>query len=348
MTNPGHNEPEKSAEDGAKHIPDKKNTLTVAKAVEETGFLLDRTLKNAPPPVSEMTSHLAMARGKGIRTVLLLNCAADADGLVSDEAVGAAAAIELFHLATLVHDDIIDDADLRRGIPTVHNKFGKRDAVICGDYLLCLAMYVMTPSFSGESISKNAQLVPDFTRALGRTCLGELNQHKNNRNLDLSVLQYLRIIRGKTSALFYVSAYAGAVIGGSTRKEAAAIAGIGRYLGMIFQIVDDLKDYEFSKELAQKPVNSDISEGVVTLPLIFAMRSSPELKTLAVEAFDSLDAAKRLKQNVADRKGLDASRKLATRYFDKAVKLVDKLDNSRKREALMVLLNKALGASTAF
>lgn len=325
-----------------------KNTLTVSEAMARTSELTDKVLKNAPVIVRGMTAHLSNARGKGVRTLLLLTCSADSEGLAPDIAVNCAAAIELFHLATLVHDDIIDDAALRRGIPTLHNKYGYKEAVICGDYLLCLAMSMLSPVIRSRCFEQNSKLFPVFASSLGRTCLGELDEYRNNRNLDLGVIRYLKIISGKTASLFYVSAYAGALAGNLSPREVKLLSRFGRVLGMIFQITDDCKDYEFSEEKAQKPVCNDIIEGVVTLPLIFAMRKEVGLAALAREAFDTAEAARTLHKKVEAAGGLEDSRLLAQKYCRKALKLLDKLESAQKRETLRELLQKAFNAAVSF
>lgn len=327
---------------------DKKDTYTIREAAEQTAGLVDKSLKGAPELVREMTTHLSGARGKGVRTLLLFACSADDEGLVRGDAVTAAAAVELFHLATLVHDDIVDDADLRRGIPAIHKKFGYKEAVLCGDYLLCLAMSALTPMMESGYQNENAGLPAAFAKALAGICLGELDEHRNNRNLNLGIRRYLKIISGKTASLFYVSAYAGAILGNRNQTETKLLSRFGRNLGMVFQIVDDCKDYEFSEEKAQKPVCNDVSEGVVTLPLILSLQKEPELAKLALEAFDADSAAGLLHQKVIAAGGVEASRKLAEKYFRKSIKLLEKLESKQKREALTEILQKALGASVSF
>ncbi len=335
--------------DVSQNLPEsKKNTLNVRDAMLKMGELLDKTLKGTPPVVKNMTEHLSKAKGKGARALLLLTCSADENGLVPDAAVNAAAAIELFHLATLVHDDIIDDAGLRRGIETVHSKFGHKDAVICGDYLLCLAMSTLTPLLEESYVENNLNLFKSFSQALAGTCIGEIKEHNNNRNVNLSVLEYFRIISGKTASLFYISAFAGGIIGRCEPKEAKVLAKFGRNLGMIFQIVDDIKDYEFSEEKALKPVNNDILEGVLTLPLLLAMRKEPSLINFVQEAFDSVVSASQLYKKVTESGGLEEAKTLTQKYYSKTLKLLEKLKSSHKREELSEILKKALGAAEAF
>jgi heptaprenyl diphosphate synthase len=319
--------------------------LSVHEAQQQAADVVRQALMSAPNPVCEITSHLAGAQGKGIRTLLLLYISMDSDGLVHCDAVKAAAAVELFHLATLVHDDVIDNAPLRRGIPTVQHKFGRKHAVICGDYLLCLAASLAVPLHT--DYQEHTGLLSVFTSALSRICMGELRQLHNNRNIELGIPGYLRIIGGKTAALFYVAAFSGAIIARYNRDEAMRLARFGRYFGMVFQIVDDCKDYEISEDEALKTVGKDICEGVVTLPLIYAFRSSPQLRDLAKGAFDDAVLAKQLAKAVCDVKGTQKSRDLAVRYANKA-RLLLKAFPDNKARSLLELLSKSIGVAGIF
>ena len=316
--------------------------LSLSESQRQSSELVKEALMGAPNPICEITNHLAGARGKGIRTLLLLYTAMDCDGLVHSDAVKAAAAIELFHMATLVHDDVIDNAPLRRGIPTVQHKFGRKHAVICGDYLLCLAASLAAPLHA--HYQEHAGLLPSFTSAISHTCMGELRQLCNNRNIELGIPGYLRIIMDKTAALFYVAAFTGALIARYSRDEVMRLARFGRYFGMAFQIVDDCRDYEVSEDEALKTVGKDISEGVITLPLIYAFRDSPQLRGLAKEAFDDAVMAKRLVKAVCDAEGTRKSRDLAARYAGKA-RLLLRAFPANKTSSLFELLNKSIGAS---
>lgn len=314
--------------------------ITVEDAQAQTGKRLAQVLTQAPAPVLEMTTHLAAAGGKGVRTRLLMYAAMGEDGLVPQAAVEAAAAIELLHLASLVHDDVIDDAALRRGIPTVQNKFGKKQAVICGDFLLCLAASLVVPLRPQQE--QPANLLEEFVTALTQICLGELVQFRNNRNLKLEVPGYLRIVAGKTAALFYVSALAGALLAGYPKQEALALGRFGRYLGIVFQIIDDCKDYDCSEDQTLKTVGKDIAEGVITLPLIYALQKSPDLHTLATQAFDDAHSAQKLVQSVRHAKGTDQARALAARYAQKASRLLTPLA-AEKVAKLQGLLTMSMG-----
>ncbi|NLC19341.1 MAG: polyprenyl synthetase family protein [Clostridiales bacterium] len=313
---------------------EKIEPIKTDEALELVKAELVRTLSKAPLIIREYTRHLAASFGKLIRASSVLTCAEDKDGLVSADAIKIAAAIEILHLATLVHDDIIDNAGLRRGDVTLQKKYGKRTAVICGDYLLSVALR-MAAGVKNRKDYIDLEL-PDY---VGRICLGELNQHINNNNLNLTVYQYLKIISGKTAALFEASFYAGALFSKSPDSEMNKYRQLGFYIGMIFQLTDDCIDFENTVETANKPVQSDYEQGVITLPLIHAFANIEELKEKAAKS-----TLEREEINEAVRKtdGIGFTKMVVRKYYNKSLKLIEKLDASQtKKDKLIYILNKA-------
>lgn len=295
---------------------------------------VDKVLSASPRIIRDYTSHLAKTVGKYIRGVSLLTCAISNDGFIHRDAVRFAAAIELIHLATLVHDDVIDNAELRRGELSLQKKYGKRTAVICGDYLLCAALML-----AGQAADKEEYLKIDMPKHLARVVLGELDQHVNNANFDLSIRHYLKIISGKTAALFEASFYAGAILSETDEAVIRRYAKLGRYIGMIFQLTDDCMDFETTETVAKKPVQSDFEQNVITLPLIHAFRSLGGLKDKA-----RAGALTRSEINEAVRRagGLLYTRTLAKKYYEKAVRLLDELQLTEgKRERLAAILDNS-------
>ncbi len=297
---------------------------------------IDRALTNAPLIIRKYTEHLKLSRGKFIRTIALLSCAENKDAFIHPNAVKFAAAIEILHLATLVHDDVIDNAELRRGAPTLQKKFGKKTAVICGDYLLCTALKMASSISDKEEYLELS--IPDY---MGRVCLGELNQHINNDNLDLSAYEYFKIISGKTAALFEASFYAGALTAKGRKADLNRYKRLGWMMGMIFQLADDCIDFEKDEETAKKPVQSDYEQGVITLPLIHALGKLREFKEKAKDGGIS-----RIELNDAVQKtgGLIFTRMISKRYYNKSLRLIEELDApERKKNRLRAILDKASG-----
>jgi heptaprenyl diphosphate synthase len=310
--------------------------LTYEEAYELVKEEIQKALTRSPRIINEYLTHLSASQGKMIRAVSVLICAGDGEGKIAPGAVHAAAAIEIVHLASLVHDDIIDNADLRRGQETLQKKYGKRTAVICGDYLLSLALKMLAAVPDRKEYTDID--LPDY---ISRLCLGELLQHINNKNLNLTVFEYIRIISGKTAALFEASFFAGAVLGGSAAEDIKKYKKIGNYTGLIFQLRDDCLDFDKTIEEAKKPVQSDYEQGVVTLPLIRALEKRPDFRKKA-EAGEIIRAD--INRAVEEAGGLDYTKEMIERYYKKAKRYIDKLDvTEEKREKVAAIVEKAAG-----
>ena len=320
-------------------IKNRKTGENISMFLYEEAFLqvkkeIEKALVTSPLMIKEYLSHLTYSQGKYIRAVSVLTAAQNSDRMVPQDAVKAAAAIEIIHLASLVHDDIIDDADLRRGNITIQKKFGKRTAVICGDYLLALSLRLLSSVTDQEEYHKVQ--FPDY---IGRLCLGELNQHINNNNMGLSIYAYLKIISGKTAALFEAAFLAGALTGGRSEEEMESYKKIGHCVGMIFQLMDDCLDFDTEVDEAKKPVQTDYENGVITLPLIHALQQDASFKTQADRGELSRNEINNAVQK-AD--GLGFTKIIITRYYTKAMKHIEllRLDEIRKGD-LVGILNKA-------
>ena len=310
------------------------NQLRFDAALELTTEQMDRVLLRAPFLIRNYTKHLTASKGKQIRAMAVLACAMDQEGKIHPDAVRFAAAIELLHLATLVHDDVIDNADLRRGQETLQKKFGRKTAVICGDYLFSAALRL-----AQDVPDKNKYLSLDMPDYIGRICLGELTQHLNNGNLDLTTHGYLRIIAGKTAALFEASFHAGAILASDSDREHRLYRRLGHNIGMIFQLTDDCMDFEATVEEAQKPVQSDFEQNVITLPLIHTLRHRSTVKD---KARDGDMTRGELDRAVKESGGLDFTRMIAGRYYARSNAILSQLEmTDEKRELLTRLLDKS-------
>jgi heptaprenyl diphosphate synthase len=307
-------------------IPEKVDINSAHKHCAE---LVHDLFSKAPSAIRPITTHILSAPGKGVRTTLLFLSAMDADGLVPKEVIQAATAVEILHLATLVHDDVIDEAETRRGIQSIHSKFSKKEAILCGDYLFCLAFATISGIYEHY-----VKFTSKFTGAISKICLGELKQYSNNYNSKLSFFEYIKIIHGKTAALFHISAYGGALIGGMPENEIKALGKFGTYFGMIFQIVDDCKDYTLSESEALKPTKSDIASGIVNLPLLMTFIKEPLLRRTPFTA-ELINDVQRL-GGVADAFGI------AEKYEKKARSVLNTLENKGKATALKNLMEQVL------
>jgi geranylgeranyl pyrophosphate synthase len=310
--------------------------LEYDEALRLTEQEIQKCLKTAPPLMKRQTSHLARATGKGIRARALLACSIGSDGLVRHDAVNAAAAVELLHLATLIHDDIIDDAEMRRGIDALHVKFGKKTAVLCGDYLFCLA-FDLAASISPRETDRDKldSVLPSY---LTEICLGEIREFSSTGNLDLTEREYFKIISGKTAALFQATFHAGFLLSDEPREARDIYIETGRQLGILFQLTDDCIDFTSSQKKAKKPVLTDCSRGVVTLPLIYALRAD---KTLRGKIENGL-SEQELKAAVIAAGGIEYTQSKIKDCRSKAKKLISSLSPESKKTRLELLLDKAV------
>lgn len=309
-------------------------SMSFGTALEKTKEEIDHILLSAPLIVRTYTSHLTQSHGKFARARAVLACAMDNEGCIREDAVTFAAAIEVLHLATLVHDDIMDDAGLRRGVETLQKKFGKRIAVICGDYLLTAAIKELQQI---AGVDKYKQM--NATKYVEQICMGELRQSVNNRNFGLSVFRYLSIINGKTAALFEASYFAGALVCEDDEEKLRLYRQLGRYTGVIFQLTDDCIDFEIDEKTALKNVQSDYDEGVVTLPMIHTFHQKPELRSRAEEGTLT---AEELHEEVKKSGGVTFTHQTAKRYYKKALAALEELHLMPEKEAILrELLDKS-------
>lgn len=229
---------------------------------------LGRHVAGLDPYVRPTAEHVLKAGGKRLRPLLTI-LSARALGYSGGEGIyPLACSLELLHSATLIHDDILDGATLRRGKPAAHTVFGQAHAILAGDALLALAN-IMVASYG------KAELTACLSEAILRTATGEIKEIAHVRDVELTTEGYLDIITGKTACLIQSACQAGALLAGASEADANAVAGYGMNLGVAFQLVDDALDYTSPKEVSGKPKGSDIREGKLTLPLVFYLESLP-------------------------------------------------------------------------
>jgi octaprenyl-diphosphate synthase len=224
---------------------------------------LARQSAGAFEPVAEITGYLLGGGGKRLRPALLLLCNAYT-GQRSPGAIKLAAVVELLHSATLIHDDVIDSADTRRGRPSANSRFGNHRSVLAGDWL-----YMQ--SFQMALEERNFRILDILIDLTQKMVEGELIQLAKIGRIDVTEEDALKLATYKTACLFSGCARLGAVLGGFSGEQEEALADYGRYAGLAFQLVDDLLDFTASAAQLGKPVLSDLKEGKVTLPLIYAM-----------------------------------------------------------------------------
>jgi geranylgeranyl pyrophosphate synthase len=241
------------------------------------------------------------AGGKRLRPLLVLLAAGPPDDDAPD-VVRCAVSVELVHSATLVHDDVLDAADLRRGLPTVWAAAGRDMAIAVGDLLFSRA-------FAELALTGSLAAVRTLSRASSALAEGELLQREDAWNADVSVERYLRRCELKTAALFEASCELGAQHGAHGTEH--GLRAFGRRIGLAFQLLDDVLDVSGPPERTGKPRGTDLLDGTVTLPLIIARERDPELRTLDVRGIEGPEAAAEVCDRIAATGALEESRRRA-------------------------------------
>jgi len=319
-------------------FPDIKDFLS------ETEALILSILENNTFPLREEVGRLVESGGKMLRPALVY--VGGEFGLNPDRKkwskkqekrlVHIAAAIELLHTATLIHDDILDRASHRRGIPTLHQTLGTTNAILAGDWLLSrcyriIAQYVH-PS--------RAVLLAEFVSAI---CKAEINQDLTKYTFALSRRRYLQTIAGKTAALFALALHIGAAETGCSAFTTQALRRTGYNLGMAFQIIDDILDYESSLEELKKPVGNDIREGLCTLPLIYALEEKGEkIRPLLSDIRAHPDSVGSVLNLVHETDAVKRARKDAEHYTRLAHAEISRMPEGKPRRDLELIVNSLL------
>lgn len=239
--------------------------------------LIRANLNSEVPMVEEIAAYLIEAGGKRLRPLLVLLCA-KACGYQGSDHVKLAAVIEFLHTAMLLHDDVVDESDLRRGRETVNAAWGNAPSVLVGDFLHSRAFEMMVDI-------GNIRVMEILSKATNVIAEGEVQQLSFIRNPATTEVEYMEIISRKTAMLFQAAAHAGAVLAGANEKTEHALRDYGLHLGIAFQMVDDQLDYLGTPEELGKNIGDDLAEGKVTLPLIVAMRNGqPDQKAFVEDA----------------------------------------------------------------
>ena len=309
-------------------------------AMREVDAVIRQRLASRVALIDQISSYIINAGGKRIRPRLVL-LFAEAFGCHGPERLELAAIVEFIHTATLLHDDVVDESALRRGRATANATFGNAASVLVGDFLYSRAFQMMV------SIDRMRvlEVLADATNVIAE---GEVLQLMNMHDPDLSVDDYLRVIRFKTAKLFEASARLGAVLGEAETEAEESCAEYGRCLGTAFQLVDDLLDYEGDTAELGKNVGDDLREGKPTLPLLLAMERATSAERALIRRAIEEGEQQRLPEILAvvRRTGaLEATRAAAREEADKAQARARLLPPSRAREALIELCVRSVHRS---
>jgi octaprenyl-diphosphate synthase len=303
--------------------------------------LINSRLSSGVPLVGQVAEHIIMAGGKRLRPVLLL-LMAGALGYKGTDHHKLAAVIEFIHTATLLHDDVVDDSNLRRGRPTANAMFGNPASVLVGDFLYSRAFQMMVEC-------QNLRILDIVAEATNVIAEGEVMQLMNMHDASLDVDAYLRVIRSKTAKLFEASTRLPAVLTQSSAAVETACAQYGQALGTAFQVIDDVLDYDGDAALMGKNLGDDLREGKATLPLIVAMqRGNPAQCALVKHAIEQGDVAALadIVHIVRETGAMQATREAASAEAQLALNALRVLPDSLYKEALSDVASQLLDRQT--
>ena len=290
--------------------------------------------------IRQVAEYIVGGGGKRLRPLLLL-LSAGAFGARGRHCHELAAVVEFIHTATLLHDDVVDESDLRRGRSTANSLFGNSAAVLVGDFVYSRAFQMMV----GVNDMRVLQVLADATNVIAE---GEVMQLMNCRNPDVKENEYLGVIRCKTAKLFEAATRLGAILGGAPRDQEDAVADYGMRLGTAFQLIDDVLDYSGEQAVIGKNLGDDLAEGKPTLPLIYAIRHGTAEQAQRVRhaiEHGGRDELAVVIETIRSTGALDYAREQARQESRVAGEALARLPHSRQREYLLELASFAVTRS---
>ncbi len=291
--------------------------------------------------LTELASHLIVAGGKRLRPVLAVAAAQIFGEPASHDVVRGGVACELVHLGSLYHDDVMDEADTRRGVETVNAKWGNLQAILAGDFLLARASEI--------AASLGTEVAGLLARTIGWLCEGQIEELRHTYDRSRTEASYFASIHGKTASLYGTACRIGGIVAGHDRSVIDALTEYGNAYGTVFQIVDDVLDLTAAPEQLGKPTGHDIVEGVYTLPVLRTMAlgnaDAAELTDLLGSPLDDL-AKQRALSIVRRHEGVESAISTARGYVDIAEQCCDDLPDSAATDALRAAPRALLHSAT--
>ena len=295
--------------------------LNINKEIKKIEKALKQTIKSDNAVLEEASHHLLSSGGKRVRPSFVILSSEYGISPRNEDTYKIAVSLELIHMATLVHDDVIDRSDKRRGRLTISKKWDQDTAILTSNYLLALAL-------NNISSIEDKRIHMILSHAIVDVCRGELFQFQDQFNTEQTITNYLRRINRKTALLIQLATELGALSAHADLKTANKLKRIGHYIGMSFQIVDDILDFTSTEKQLGKPVGSDLMNGHITLPVLLEMRENPEFKA-KVDALnpnspkeDFVYCVDYIRQS----SNIDAAKQISRQYLQKAIRLLDELE----------------------
>ena len=322
-------------------MSDLKNRILsmISEELEEIEHALKQNLNPYLDLVSEVASHILFSGGKRLRPLLMI-LSARICGYKGNKDKTYSAIFEYLHAATLLHDDLVDGATLRRGKPVAHSLWGNSIAVLAGDFLLGRSLSIAAET----GISKVIKIITKITEDMSQ---GEIHQLIRRENLDLTEDEYMEIIRRKTAVLMQGACWTGALIANASEKEEKALSEYGFNLGIAFQMADDLLDYTSDTSILGKEIGTDLKEGKLTLPVIYSLKEVNAEDRIIMEkiitdknfSFNDFEILIELLEKY---KGLEYTKRLASEHIEKAKKSILFFEPSETKDLLFDIADYAL------
>lgn len=319
----------------------KSPLAVVSSEMSAVNELIVNCLKSDVVLINEMGNYIVNAGGKRLRPALVLMSAGACDS-IGAKAFLSSAIVEFIHTATLLHDDVVDASELRRGKETANVRWGNEASVLVGDFLYSRAFEMMVKV-------DNMRVMEILAQTTNTIAEGEVMQLLNIKDADTTEERYMAVIQSKTAKLFEAACRLGAVLGNRPEETESALAAYGTHLGTAFQLIDDVLDYEAEQEKLGKEIGNDLAEGKPTLPLIHAMRvgSGAESKTIrrAIEE-GNIDMLKDVMDIIKNCESLEYTRKIAAREADRAIAQIETLPESNYTAAMINLAHASIQRSS--
>ena len=314
----------------------KQIRLPIAEDMEKYKLLFDSYLQHSDPLLHEVFLNISSRKGKMMRPMLTLLVIRLLGGVIDDKAMHTAATFEYFHTASLVHDDIVDESEQRRGVKSIHCSYGNKVAVLVGDYLLANGLLC-------ASKVDSPRLVGIVSKAAQALASGEILQLSNVSNQSIDENVYYDIINRKTAALFSACSEAGALRASTDENVIQNMSLFGHYVGMCFQIRDDIFDYDTSADIG-KPTGNDMKEGKLTLPLIYALNHSNDeyMQKLAHKVKSgeiSYDEIDELVSFTRSNGGIEYAEHVMNTFADKAKDVLSSYPDGEIKSSLMMYVD---------
>ncbi|MCH4168801.1 MAG: polyprenyl synthetase family protein [Streptococcaceae bacterium] len=301
---------------------------------------INQQLKIQNQPIREALIRFSQSGGKLLRPAffLLFSYLGAQENIDHQRRIKMASSLEILHMASLIHDDIIDDSPLRRNTITIQSQFGKDIAVYTGDLLFTEFFNLLIETMTEKRfLELNAKTMKSLL-------LGELNQMRFRFNQNADINAYFRSIKGKTAELFSLACLEGCAFAKMDAKAQFKAQRIGKNVGMAFQIHDDILDYIGNTKIIKKPILEDLAQGVYTLPLLLVLKTHPESVSPLLNKGNRLTTqdAEKIAQYVIEYGGIDRARQIASQLTENALRLLEQFPDSAAQSDLKQLVNDLL------